>query len=414
MTSEATSRAVLIEYHVTADAIFVFGVLPGQAEPEIVSIEMARAEMRDLVKSVQMTVAREPLALAERLADPRLLRLVDPIGKWVDVGELVYLVPHDALHRLPLHALSVDGVPLVERNPVVFVPSASALRYCLAKRRERRATALVVADPPEEVPLVFTRVQALAVADYFGQTDLITGAAATRAELTERLAAGSPDVLHFATHGVFDADDPMRSGVELADGRFTAADFLQLSLDVDLVTLGACETGLSGRQPGDELVGLTRALLYAGAPSVLVTLWRVDELSTSLLLTKFYAGLHAGASKVDALRDACAWLRGRTIADVLDYAREARARPGLDDATATAIDLEMARLHLAGRNFAEAAALYQSLLDRPGATTWQAEAAETGALQARLLRDAAEPDLTRRIFDDPYHWAPFALVGDWL
>ncbi|WP_169789187.1 CHAT domain-containing protein [Nonomuraea candida] len=395
----------------TRDAVFLFGVRPDRDEPEIADVPLGRDDVRDLVATARAPLTGDHGALGAALADRRLVGLLAPVADWAEPGELVYLVPHDALHLLPLHAVPVGGVPLAERHPVAYSPSASVLRYCRAKSTGRRSSALVMADPGHGGPLVFVREQALAVAGHFGDAEVLSGRSVKRSRMSK---LGSYDVLHIAAHGVFDAEDPMNSGIELADGRFTAQDFLNLSLDVDLVTLGACETGLSGRQPGDELVGLTRALLYAGAPSVLVTLWRVDELSTSMLLTRFYAQLTEGCPKVHALQRAQSWLRERTIGDVLSFAREARGRRGLDDVSVGAVDLEVAALHMAGRDFAAAEELYETIRARPGLTAEQAGAARVGSLQARLMRDQpAASDLDRRVFDDPYHWAPFVLVGDW-
>ncbi|MEV5408113.1 CHAT domain-containing protein [Thermopolyspora sp. NPDC052614] len=305
------TRLVLAEYYVTDHETYVFGVTAEAPEPQVVKVEVTRAELRELAAEARATLSRERAGLAGHLADERLVRLLSPVIAWAEPGDVVYLVPHDALHLLPLHAVPVGGEPLIDRNPIVLVPSASVLRYCQAKRKLRRRTALIVADPPSERPLAFAREQALAVSEEFGGQEVLAAAQASREALLGRLTdpGGVPDIIHFATHGLFDPEEPMRSGIELADGRLTAEDILGLRLDVDLVTLAACETGVSERRPGDELIGLTRALLYAGAPSALVALWRVDELSTSMLFGKFYAELRGGASKAEALRRAQLWPR---------------------------------------------------------------------------------------------------------
>ncbi|RGA01223.1 CHAT domain-containing protein [Microbispora triticiradicis] len=417
VVSGPPGRLVLAEYYVTDHETFVFGVTADAPEPQVVTVEVTRAELRELAEEVRGTLSGERAGLGRLLADDRLVRLLAPVVQWAGPGDVVYLVPHDALHLLPLHAVPVGGGPLIDRNPVVLVPSASVLRYCQAKRRTRRETALIVADPPAEHPLAFAREQALAVSAEFGGQGVPAAAQATREALIARLAepGGAPDVIHFATHGVFDPMEPMRSGIELAGGRLTAEDILGLRLDVDLVTLAACETGVSERRPGDELIGLTRALLYAGAPSALVALWRVDELSTSMLFGRFYAALRAGASKAEALRQAQLWLRDRTIADALEYARGARSRLAGDPRALAVVRLEEARLHLAAGYFPAAAGLFGNLVDHPELDEEQREVAEVGMLQARLAMDVGgEPNLNVPAFADPYHWAPFELIGDWL
>jgi CHAT domain-containing protein len=92
--------------------------------------------------------------------------------------------------------------------------------------------------------------------------------------------------------------------VQLADGRLTALDCFELELDCGLVSLSACESGQSVIAPGDEPIGLTRALLYAGARAVLHTLWRVDDRSMPRLMQTFYSCLRAGQGRSEALRAA--------------------------------------------------------------------------------------------------------------
>ncbi|GGL02834.1 hypothetical protein Sme01_19520 [Sphaerisporangium melleum] len=415
--SGTSAGVVLAEYYVTDHETYVFGVTADAAEPHIVTVPVTRDEIRELAGAAHATLADERAGLGAHLADDRLVRLLAPVAGWAAPGDVVYLVPHDALHLLPLHAVPADGRPLIDRNPVALVPSASVLRYCQAKRRPRRDSVLVVADPPAEHPLAFAREQALAVAHEFGDRQMLTAASASRAALLAALAAPgpAPDVLHFATHGVFDPEEPMRSGIELADGRLTAEDILGLRLEVDLVTLAACQTGVSERRPGDELIGLTRALLYAGAPSALVALWRVDELSTSMLFARFYAELRAGVSKAAALRRAQLWLRDRTVADVLDHARDAHARLAGAPRAQAVLRLEEARLRRAAGDLAAAAGLYAELMTCPDLAEEQRGAAEVGMLRTRLTMDTGiEPDFSIPAFADPYHWAPFTLIGDWL
>ena len=112
------------------------------------------------------------------------------------------------------------------------------------------------------------------------------------------------DIIHFACHGKFDHTDPLSSGVNLYDGILTAREIFEMRLTTELVTLGACETGYNKISPGDELIGLTRAFLYAGAPSVIVSLWSVDAGSTHELMLEFYKQIKNGADKATALQKA--------------------------------------------------------------------------------------------------------------
>src|SRR5713101_2160144 len=112
------------------------------------------------------------------------------------------------------------------------------------------------------------------------------------------------DIVHLATHGVARLDMPLFSYLRLADGHLTALDCFELELDCALVTLSACESGGGVVAAGDEQIGLPRAFLYAGARSVLHSLWRIDDLATQVLMERFYAELRAGRGRGASLRNA--------------------------------------------------------------------------------------------------------------
>lgn len=117
-------------------------------------------------------------------------------------------------------------------------------------------------------------------------------------------SASQCDVLHLATHGDFRADNPLFSGLSFADGMLTTLDVFGLRLRASLVTLSACQTGRNVLSGGDELLGLMRALLSAGASSLLLSLWRVADDSTLHWMHDFYAALKAGHTKSAAVQAA--------------------------------------------------------------------------------------------------------------
>src|SRR5262249_46709397 len=130
------------------------------------------------------------------------------------------------------------------------------------------------------------------------------------------------DILHFATHAQLSEDDPLSSAVLLAkedkeDGRLEVREIFGMELKANLVVLSGCDTGLGKLSTGDELVGLTRAFIYAGTPSVVASLWSVDDSSTAHLMASFYRNLKT-MSKVEALRGAqLELIRGEGRSDML-------------------------------------------------------------------------------------------------
>jgi CHAT domain-containing protein len=137
---------------------------------------------------------------------------------------------------------------------------------------------------------------------------MLTGPEATRAAL--QLHAVGVDLVHLACHAQFRPDNPLFSALRLGDGWLTVRDAYELELDGKLVTLSACETGASAVAPGDELIGLVRGFFSAGAPTLLVSMWTVDDDATATLMADVYARLRGGDSPAAALRAAqCRALR---------------------------------------------------------------------------------------------------------
>lgn len=213
----------------------------------------------------------------------------------------VVVVPHRELHYLPFAALHDGQRWLVESHRLSLAPSAGvwlALQQRPAPRRER---ALVVGVAAPGLPQVAHETAAVAAAFGAG-AQVLEGAAATQAALLRQ--AGDVDVLHLACHAQFRADNPAFSSLQLADGPLTLHDLRGLRLRAGLVVLSACETGLSRLAPGDELQGLVRTFLLAGAGSVLATLWPVDDAASAALAAHFYAALRGGERPAAALQRA--------------------------------------------------------------------------------------------------------------
>jgi CHAT domain-containing protein len=124
-----------------------------------------------------------------------------------------------------------------------------------------------------------------------------------------RTAGASSRFIHIATHGIFRRDNPMFSSIRLADSYLNIYDLYQLRLPAELLTLSGCGTGLSVVAAGDELLGLMRGLLAAGAESLLLSLWDVHDRTTAQFMASFYSGLQKHADKGLALRDAMLDLR---------------------------------------------------------------------------------------------------------
>jgi CHAT domain-containing protein len=152
-------------------------------------------------------------------------------------------------------------------------------------------------------------------------TDALIGEQATEAELRKRIE--SADVVHLATHGYFNPVRAMSSGLLLTapeknpqigetdnDGVLQAWEiYSQLKLRAELVVLSACETGRGERVRGEGIIGMTRALQYAGARSIVATQWKVNDRSAATLMVAFHRNLRHGMAKDEALQRAMGLVR---------------------------------------------------------------------------------------------------------
>jgi CHAT domain-containing protein len=231
--------------------------------------------------------------------------LIAPIRKHLDADHLI-VVPHSFLHYLPFHALSDGSRYLIDDFSVSYAPSASVYALCQQKNAvQGDGEALVLAVPDERAP--FIEEEGRYVAETMGNARLFLGPEATE----ERLKSLGPSsrFIHIATHGYFRQDNPMFSSIRLGNSQLSLFDFYQLQFNAELVTLSGCGTGMNVVIGGDELIGLVRGLLYAGAQTLMVSLWEVHDQSTAEFMRDFYRIYKRIPNKAQALREAIIMLR---------------------------------------------------------------------------------------------------------
>jgi CHAT domain-containing protein/tetratricopeptide (TPR) repeat protein len=263
------------------------------------------------------------------------------------------LIPAGRLAELPLHAApyASDGGQrtLLDRFTVVYVPSARVRDHSaqiLQQQPLEQPSVLAIGNPlplpPGYASLDFAAVELAVVADRFGNHAVtVLEEQATRAAVMDSL--GKTTYLHFSSHGEFDPENPLESGVVLSQGeKLTLGDLLSISTlrRTRLAVLSACQTAISdfNRTP-DEMIGLLSGFLQAGIPGVVGSLWPVNDLSTALFMIKFYE-FHLKGDKTTgeapmnpagALRKAQLWLREATaqemaLADYWEQLNQTSAR----------------------------------------------------------------------------------------
>ena len=295
----------LVEYYQAGPALYAFVLKQGRVR----AVRLDASGLEADVQALRVAMERPGDAAWEALAERLHARLWRPLQDLVGDSRRLLIVPHGVLHYLPFAALrGGDGRPLLERHAPRFLPSASVLRFLRAPAS--RGGALLSLGNPDlgdpRLDLKFAAEEAEAVSRLFPDARLLT-----RGEASEtRFRALAPGFrrLHLASHGKFRAETPLASGLYLAgdaenDGVLSVGELYALRLDADLVALSACETGLGKVVNGDDVVGLNRGFLYAGARAIVASLWRVDDRATASLMRDFYRNL-ATRDKVEALRQA--------------------------------------------------------------------------------------------------------------
>ena len=222
-------------------------------------------------------------------------------------GEHLIVVPHGILHYLPFHALYDGKRYVIDSFRVSYAPSATIYALCHNQRANSTGPSLILGVPDPYAPFILQEVQAVASA--LPQPELLIGDSASPDALREKGLLSR--LIHIAAHGDFRQDNPMFSGIRLGRAYLSLYDLYQLKLPVELVTLSGCATGLNVVAAGDELLGLVRGLLCAGAQSLLLTLWDVHDQSTAEFMTSFYRRLRAHGAKAHALQEAMLEVRDR-------------------------------------------------------------------------------------------------------
>jgi CHAT domain-containing protein/tetratricopeptide (TPR) repeat protein len=295
----------LVEFFMAGDALLRFVVDATGVRGEALPVSVSTIER--LLHSFRLTVDMAAAATVDERgrvagqAQRLLQRLYDHLLSGLSVLDScrhLVIVPHGVLHYLPFHALYDGHRYLVERIIISIAPSAALYRVCLARAERHGPTRALVLGHSSGGQLPHALAEATTVATICRAPVRLEGAATRALLATEGRHVG---LIHIAAHGQFRADAPLFSQVVLADGPLTVADVYELELRAALVTLSACETGRAVIGGGDELAGLARAFLYAGAAGLLVSQWRVDDAATAALMERFYRELRRGTGRATAL-----------------------------------------------------------------------------------------------------------------
>jgi len=296
-------NTTLVEYFVTDDRTFTFLITRNSFKA--VPLHVGRSALTEAVRSLYeydfATLQNPHPASLKQLHQ----WLIQPLKSQISTRKLK-VVPHNILHYVPFAALTDGQKFLIDDYTLSTLPSASVMRFLAKKHKPDNGKLLVFGNPT--LDLSYASQEANTVAEMY-KTQAIIGAKATKDALQAQ--AKQDSILHLATHGEFNPINPLFSALYLApnkgkDDRLEVHEIYELDLTkaTNLVVLSACQSQVGELSRGDELVGLSRAFLYAGTPNVIASLWNIDDQATGLLMQKFYGYLRQGNRKAEALQKA--------------------------------------------------------------------------------------------------------------
>jgi CHAT domain-containing protein/Tfp pilus assembly protein PilF len=316
ISARLPNDTALVQYVVGQNNLVFFVVTADRLHAKVVSSK--NADLNSRIETLRALLLRNKTNEWKLPAESLYQILIDPLEDegWLRGVKKLYVVPHGILHYLPFAVLHHRNGFLIDNYVIAYLPAAAAL---LPGGNGVGLSRSMLAMAPSNTRLQYTQPESRAVAGYFPrQHKLLVGTQATEGSF-KRLA-NKFDVIHLATHGYFNKSNPLLSGLVLEkdegnDGRLEVHEVMGLRLKANLVTLSACDTAMgsgyfSEVPPGDDLVGLTRAFLSTGTPTVMASLWELNDRSAVQFMSGFYEQLRFG-NKATSLAVAQKHLRMR-------------------------------------------------------------------------------------------------------
>jgi CHAT domain-containing protein len=298
-------NTTLFDYFVTDKLLYVWAIHKEKIHLE--RIKISREELRELVSSFLAAIASKDKKKTEVLSQKVYDLILKPIIPFVS-GDRIGFIPHDSLYYLPFAAMNYKGKFLVDGFSIFYLPNTAVFKYVMERQFSKGMKILAFGNPDlgdRDMDLPYAAMEVESIKNRIGQTTMFLHKEATKKKVKEMI--GDFDIIHFATHGQFIPESPMNSSLLLTpdsqdDGRLTALEILKLRVMGRVVVLSACKTALGMSSTGAEIVGLNRSFLYAGSPSVISSLWNVDDRATAQLMDHFYKYIEKGKDVANALK----------------------------------------------------------------------------------------------------------------
>jgi len=307
----------IIEYYLSDNALYTWVI--DHKNIHAMKRDVSRAKIRDLImafrNSISVNAVQRGIRVTKGLEKDfseegqELYKLLfSPIEEYIKTTK-ISIVPYGILNYLPFQALYDGKQYLIEKNAISYIPSLSILEFL--KRSESKDSFKIIAfgNPnlnDEKLDLPSAEKEVEMIKTIFPSATILKRGKAT--EATAKKVAKQYDIIHFASHGEYFPEAPLASCIRLSpgegeDGRLEASEVFDMDINADLVVTSACQTAIGQISKGDEIVGLTRGFIYAGANSVFGSLWSISDKATAVLMNEFYSNIKQ-FGRAEALRQA--------------------------------------------------------------------------------------------------------------
>jgi len=300
---ELGRNETVVEYFGNNERLYAFII----TKQKVDAVELGSVNLDKLVGNYRRALSRYNNKIYMQSSKALHDAVIKPVKSYIKTKQVTF-VPHGALHYAPFASLYDGSMHLIDSYQIRMLPSASVLTFLNKTTPYKQDKLLSLGNPDlgdARFDLPGAEEEAILVSKISRNAKVLLRSKATETAL--KTYGHQFKKIHFAMHGVFDNGEPLASGLLMTqddenDGKLTVSELYELQLNTDLVTLSACETALGETTSGDDVIGFTRGFLYAGASSIVSSLWEVEDKATKFMMVRFYQYIAEKMTKADSLR----------------------------------------------------------------------------------------------------------------
>jgi len=298
-------NTTVFSYYVTDKILYVWAITKDKIHLE--KIDITREKLIKMVSSFIMAILAKDKKQTESFSEKIYDILLKPVINFVS-GDRIGFIPHGPLYWLPFAAMSSKGQYLVDGFSIFYLPNAGMIKYIFTKQMPEEMKVMAVANPDlkgKQIELPYAAAEVESIKKNIPQTTIFQGNEATKEKVKENI--GKYDVVHFAVPGIYEKSAPVKSGLmfnspQSDDSRLTAGEIFKLKFKGRAILMSAFHAIPELSATGTEIAVINTSFLYAGSPSVLATIWSVEDKSRVNFMDIFYKNMKKDGSIANVLR----------------------------------------------------------------------------------------------------------------